>query len=213
MTEEKKRMIRSFYWIMGYVIITIILTYIENKKLFPLYSRQVGSTLPTDVLEQILESAESHRWIIYIKKSLNIIVRIIAVSISLYSGILFNSSINDKKFINCWVVGVKSYLAIMLFFTALSIYNIVTLQVDSDSFFVSISLLRWFDSPDIIESAPWLYILLLSVNLQELVNILFISILVHLYMRFSFGSSIWYVLKTYGVLLLLVLVVCVIMTV
>ena len=210
--KEKSRAINSVYWIIGYIIITVILTFISEKRLLPIAVDQARGDLAADVMEQLVEAVMPSRWTIYLKQPLWLILRMVVVSGALYSGFIFNTSIKNKQFINCWTIGVKSVLLIMLFYVGLSIYNNVNLQTDTDSFYYSISLLRWFDIPDLQENATWLFILLLSVNLQEITYILFITFLVHRELHFSFGKSLIYVFKTYGVLLLLGLLICVIIT-
>lgn len=211
--KEKNRIFNSIYWIIGYIVITVILTYIANKRLFPVATEQIGGDLAADVLEQMIEAVRPNRWTIYIKKPLLLILRMAVVSGALYSGFIINTTIKDKKFISCWTIGVKSVLSLMLFYIGITIYNSVNMQIDTDSFYYSISLLRWFNTPDLKENATWLFIILLSVNLQEIVYVLFITFLVHREFHFSFGNSLIFVLKTYGVLLLLGLLICVIISI
>lgn len=210
--KEKSRLINSSYWIIGYIIISLIITFVAEKRLFPVAVDQAGGDFAADVMEQLIEAVMPSRWTIYIKQPLWLILRMVVVSGALYSGFIFNTTIKDKSYISCWTIAVKSVLLIMLFYVGVSTYNIVYLQTDADSFYYSISLLRWFDIPDLQENATWLFILLLAVNLQEIVYILFITFLVHREFRFSFGKSLIYVLKTYGILLLLGLLICVIIT-
>ena len=210
--KENKQVVNTLYWILLFIVISSILTYFSNKVLYPIYAKEIGGDLPPDILEQLMESVNPNRWTKYAKKALEIIGRIAVVSGCLYAGLLFDTSIKDKRFINCWTIAVKSYIVIIALQIGLTVYNIITEQTDPDWFFASISLLRWFDGAALLESSPGLYIVLLGVNLQEVVNILFISLLVRLKMEFSFGKSVLYVLKTYGVLLLLVLLVCIIIT-
>lgn len=200
---KENKGLRSLFWIVGYMLIATVFLYLENKIVFPVLFEKLDPEAPADIVAMVLESIQRSKWMVYLEKPLEIMVRIVAVSVCFYVVQMVKSPAGKKEFSTCWMVSVKSMLVFILFYAAMSTVDIVTLEQHSQSLFESMSLLHWFDAAALKETQTWLYILLLSVNLQEILYMLFLGFLVHRNFKYSFMESITFVLKTYGVMMLL----------
>lgn len=212
--NKLKSAVADFYvWIIfgAIFLVYLLMTWISQEFINnDLYHRSYSGTLTKQTIENMLDLQSRYWWVSYMFIPILLLFKFLFTSICISIGTIL--AVIDFNFKNVFKVAI---VAEVVFVIAQIIYlfnlfqNIDSLTFDTVSNHHPLSLLSFYGTENVV---PWLHYPLQTLNLFEIFYILFISWLLSKQWEPDFVGSINIVLPSYGIGLLLWMVLVVFLT-
>lgn len=194
-----------FWWLLFLILATIFLTWYNQYFIVSdtLYYNTYGEKLSLETIATIIENTKKYAWISYILAPMTVILRILFTAVCLYTGSFFRN--RTVEFTACYKAALYSDT---IFLTGGLIHIILLLFLPPESIQDlsgnPFSLLYYLD----IENIPH-YLLYPAglLNVYEIAYWVVLALWIQKLQKSSFVESIYFVLSTYGLGLLLIALV------
>lgn len=192
-------------WILVYLVIQLVLTYINQQTVFINWFEEMKD-IDDELKESLWNSLMGERWKSFLFAPCGMIFRLFSVSLCFFVGSFVYEKYLSINYSDWWCIAVKSEWIHVLSIAIILVFNIITDNVDMNLFYNKISLLSIFDI-DFVNENKWAYIPFYSINVQEFLYWLILSFNISRKIHQSYFCSFIYLAKTYGIGLLFLVVI------
>jgi len=195
----------KLWWFLFLAGITIVFIWLQQTFFLSdsLYYNTYGDQLSVDTIELLIGNAKKYSWISYLVTPLLLLLRVTLVACCFYTALFFK---NEKsEFVSCFNIALKSDTVFVLFGLFGIVYHLIVPANNLTELAANpVSLLYYID----VESYPQYMLYPLSlINLSEFSYWCLMVCLVCYRYKFSGSDSFFFVFQSYGVGLLLMILI------
>lgn len=190
----------------------IFLTFFADNWIFTeeLFYRSFSTKLQVYSIDELLESREQLRWTTYAVQIFIVMFKALFAALCIFIGVvLSNIEFSFKDLFRSVVIAETIFIIAQLIFLLNLYFHRTELTFDTTANYFPLSMLSFWGTENVV---PWLHFPLQTLNLFEVFYILFISWLLSKQWKPNFVESLNIVLPSYGIGLLLWLVLVTFLT-
>ena len=187
-------------WLLILIIAALIFTWIQQQNNFSeaLYYNTYGDSLSIETIDNMISVAKKYSWSVYLVTPVMLLLRICFTSLLFYIALYFRDI--KSNFGSCFNIAIKADTA-FLFVGLLNIIYFTFVPIETLADIMTPFSLAYFI--DMTSIPPYIIYPLGLINLGEIIYWILLVIMVRYQYKMSISDSLWFIVSSYGVGLLL----------